>query len=187
MGQQWKMSLSTRVVLMTCFLASRDYEVLVVSNYIDTVFINAPCDFWFKLRVLCNTQYGGTVIGNCSKQVPVANSITEAKYVAAFKRDKEDVESYSSFMNLVWFQDGFCQWDTTAGSCSITQSEVSRFDLWFTYIQSQVYTKYEFCESMKTRGYAKIHTELKSSDPLDIRLYHKRSIFTPVCHRCEVH
>ena len=45
MGQQWKMSLSTKVALMTCFLASRDYEVLVVSNYIDTVFINAPCDF----------------------------------------------------------------------------------------------------------------------------------------------
>jgi len=64
MGQQWKMSLSTKVALMTCFLASRDYEVLVVSDYIDTVFINAPCDFRFKLRVLCNTQYGGTVFGN---------------------------------------------------------------------------------------------------------------------------
>ena len=70
---------------MTCFLASRDYEVLVVSNYIDTVFINAPCDFRFKLRVLCNTQYGGTAVGNCSKQVTVANSITEAKYIAAFE------------------------------------------------------------------------------------------------------
>ena len=70
---------------MTCFLASRDYEVLVVSNYIDTVFINAPCDFRFKLRVLCNTQHGGTVVGNCSKQDTVANSITKAKYVAAFK------------------------------------------------------------------------------------------------------
>ena len=44
-----------------------------------------------------------------------------------------------------------------------------------------------FCENVKTRGHAKIHTELKSSDPLDIRLYHKRSIFTPVGHRCEVH
>ena len=79
------MSLSTEVALMTCFLASRDYEVLVVSNYIDTVFINAPCDFRFKLRVLCNTRYGGTVFGNRSKQVTVANSITKAKYVAAFK------------------------------------------------------------------------------------------------------
>ena len=55
------MSLSTKVALMTYFLASRDYEVLVVSGYIDTVFINAPCDFRFKLRVLCNTQYGGTI------------------------------------------------------------------------------------------------------------------------------
>ena len=44
-GQQRKMSLSTKVALMTCFLASRDYEVLVVSNYIDTVFIHATCDF----------------------------------------------------------------------------------------------------------------------------------------------
>ena len=70
---------------MTCFLASRDYEVLVVSNYIDTVFINAPCDFRFKLRVLCVTQFGGTVVGSCSKQVTVANSITEAKYVTAFE------------------------------------------------------------------------------------------------------
>ena len=84
-GQQWKMSLSTKVALMTCFLARRDYEVLVVSNYIDTVFINAPCDFRFELRVLCNTQYGGTVSWNSSKQVTVANSITEAKYVAAFE------------------------------------------------------------------------------------------------------
>ena len=79
------MSLSTRVVVMTCFLASRAYEVLVVSDYIDTVFINAPCDFQFKLRVLCNTQYDGMVFGNRSKQVTMANSITKTKYVAAFK------------------------------------------------------------------------------------------------------
>ena len=79
------MSLSTKVALMTCFLASRDYEVLIVSNYIDIVFINAPCDFRFKLSVLCNTRYGGTVVGNCSKHVTVVNSITKAKYVAAFK------------------------------------------------------------------------------------------------------
>ena len=45
MGQQWKILLSTKVALMTCFLASRDYEVLVTSNCIDTVFINTPCDF----------------------------------------------------------------------------------------------------------------------------------------------
>ena len=69
---------------MTCFLASRDYELLVVSNYIDTVF-NAPCDFRFKLRVLCNTRYGGTMFGNRSELVTVANSITKAKYVAAFE------------------------------------------------------------------------------------------------------
>ena len=85
LGQQWKMPLSTGVALMTCFLASRDYEVLVINNCIDTVFINTPCDFRFKLRVLCNTRYGGTVFGNCSKQVTVANSITKAKYVASFK------------------------------------------------------------------------------------------------------
>ena len=56
--------------------------------YIDTVFIFSPCDFRFKLRVLCNTQYGGTLVGNCSKQVTVANSITEAKYVAALEATK---------------------------------------------------------------------------------------------------
>ena len=70
---------------MTCFLVSGDYEEFIVKGYIDTVFINAPSDFRFKLRVLCNTQYGGTVFGNCSKQVTVANSITKAKYVASFK------------------------------------------------------------------------------------------------------
>jgi hypothetical protein len=75
--------------LMTCFLASRDYEEFIVKGYIDTVFINSPCDFRFKLRVLCNTQFGGTVFGNCSKQVTVANSITEAKYVAAFEATKK--------------------------------------------------------------------------------------------------
>jgi len=37
----------------------------VVKGYIDTILINAPCDFRFKLRVLCNTRYGGTVFGNC--------------------------------------------------------------------------------------------------------------------------
>ena len=83
------MSLSTKEALMTCFLASRDYEVLTVSNYIDTVFINAPRDFRFKLRVLCNTRYGGTVSWNCSKQVITANSITEAKYIAAFEATKK--------------------------------------------------------------------------------------------------
>ena len=70
---------------MICFLASGDHEEFVVKCYIDTVFIFSPCDFRFKLRVLCNTQYGGTLVGNCSKQVTVANSITEAKYVAALE------------------------------------------------------------------------------------------------------
>jgi hypothetical protein len=74
---------------MTSFLASGDHEEFVVKGYIDTVFIISPCDFRFKLRVLCNTQYGGTVVGNCSKQVTVANSITEAKYVAAFEATKK--------------------------------------------------------------------------------------------------
>jgi hypothetical protein len=74
---------------MTCFLASGDHEEFVVKGYIDTVFINAPCNFRFKLRVLCNSQYGGTVVGNCSKQVTVANSITKAKYVAAFEATKK--------------------------------------------------------------------------------------------------
>ena len=82
------MSLSTIVALMTCFLASRDYEVLVVSNYIDTVF-NAPCDFQFKLKVLCNTRYGGMVVGKCSKQVTKVNSITKAKYVDALEATKK--------------------------------------------------------------------------------------------------
>ena len=73
---------------MICFLASGDHEEFVVKCYIDTVFIFSPCDFRFKLRVLCNTQYGGTLVGNCSKQVTVANSITEAKYVAALEATK---------------------------------------------------------------------------------------------------
>ena len=61
------MSLCTKVALMTCFLTSGDYEGLVVSSYIDTVFINAPSDFPFQLRVLCYTQYGGAVSWNYSK------------------------------------------------------------------------------------------------------------------------
>ena len=56
--------------------------------YIDTVFIFSPCDFRFKLRVLCNTQCGGTVSWNLFKLVTVANSITKAKYVAAFEVTK---------------------------------------------------------------------------------------------------
>ena len=74
---------------MTCFLTSGDHEEFVVKGYIDTVFISAPCDFRFKLRVLCNTQYGGTVVGNCSKQDTVANSITKAKYVDALEATKK--------------------------------------------------------------------------------------------------
>jgi hypothetical protein len=70
---------------MTSFLASGDHEEFVVKGYIKIVFINAPSDFRFKLRVLCDTQYGGTIVGNCSKQDTVANSITKAKYVAAFE------------------------------------------------------------------------------------------------------
>ena len=58
-------------------------------KYIDTVFINAPSDFRFKLSVFCNTRYGGTVVGNCSKQVTVTNSITKAKYVDALEAAKK--------------------------------------------------------------------------------------------------
>jgi hypothetical protein len=154
---------------MTCFLASGDHEEFNVKGYIEAVFIISPCDFQFKLRVLCNTQYGGTVSWKLFQTSYCGEFYNRGKVYCRFRSDKQDVESYSSFMNLVWFQDGFCQWDTTACSCSITQSEESRFDLWFAYIPSQVHTKYEFCESVKTRGYAKIHTELKSSDPLDIQ------------------
>ena len=73
---------------MICFLASGDHEEFVVKCYIDTVFIFSPCDFQFKLRVLCNTQCGGTVSWNLFKLVTVANSITEAKYVAALEATK---------------------------------------------------------------------------------------------------
>src|SRR3989337_3514736 len=123
------MSLNTRVVLMTCFLASRDYEVLLVSNYIDTVVINAPCDFRFKLRVLCNTQCGGTVSWKMFQTSYCGEFYNTGEVCCRFRSDKQDAESYSSFMNLVWFQEGFGQWDTTTGSCSITQSEESKFDL----------------------------------------------------------
>ena len=61
---------------MICFLASGDHEEFIVKCYIDTVFIFSPCDFQFKLRVLCNTQYDGTVVGHCSQQDTVVNSIT---------------------------------------------------------------------------------------------------------------
>ena len=63
--------------------------MLVVSSYIDTVFTNSPCDFQFKLRVLCDTQYGGKVVGNCSKHVTMAISITKAKYVDTLEVTKK--------------------------------------------------------------------------------------------------
>ena len=74
---------------MICFLASGDHEKFVVKCYIETVFIFSPCNFRFKLRVLCNTQYGGQLVGNCSKQVTVANSITKGKYVDALEATKK--------------------------------------------------------------------------------------------------
>ena len=139
---------------------------------------HCPCNFWFKLRVLCNTQYGGAVSWKLFQTSYCSEFYNRGEVCCCFRSDKDqDVESYSSFMNLVWFQEGFGQWDTITDSCSITQTEESDFDQWFTYIQSQVHTKYEFCQSVKMRGYAEIHTELKLSDPMDIRLYHMRSIF----------
>ena len=77
------------MALMTCFLASGDHEEFIVKCYIDTVFIFSPCDFRFKLRVLCNTQCGGTVSWNLFKLVTVANSITRAKYVDALEATKK--------------------------------------------------------------------------------------------------
>jgi hypothetical protein len=44
------------------------------------------------------------------------------------RSDKEGVDSNSSFMNLVWLQDGFGQWTAFVDSGSIAQSEESRFD-----------------------------------------------------------
>ena len=83
------MSLSTKAALMIFFLASGDHEEFIVKGYIDTVFTNTLCDFLFKLRVLCNTRYGGTVSWNCSKQVTVANSITKPKCVDALEATKK--------------------------------------------------------------------------------------------------
>ena len=163
---------------MTCFLASGDHEEFVVKGYIDTIFIISPCDFRFKLRVLCNTQYGVAVSWKLFQTSYCGEFYNRGEVCCHFRSDKDKgVESYSSFMNLVWFQEGFSKWDTIADSYSITQSEESGFNQWFTYIQSQVHTKYEFCESMKMWGYAEIHMELKLSDPMDTRLYHMRSIF----------
>ena len=74
---------------MICFLASGDHEEFVVKCYIDIVFIFSPCDFQFKLRLLCNTQCGGTVSWNLFKLATVANSITRAKYVDALEATKK--------------------------------------------------------------------------------------------------
>src|SRR3989337_2835532 len=114
---------------MTSFLASEYHEEFVVKGYIEAVFIIPPCDFKFKLRVLCNTQYGGTVSWKLFQTSYCGEFYNRGKVCCHFRSDKQDVESYSSFMNLVWFQEGFGQWDTIADSCSIAQSEESRFDL----------------------------------------------------------
>ena len=74
---------------MICFLASGDHEEFVVTCHIDTVFIFSPCDFRFKLRVLCNTQCGGTVSSNLFKLVTVANYITRAQYVDTLEATKK--------------------------------------------------------------------------------------------------
>ena len=46
------------------------------------------------------------------------------KYVDAL----EATNKMLNHINLVWFQEGFGQWDTIADNCSITQSEESGFD-----------------------------------------------------------
>ena len=63
------------------------------------------------------------LVGNCSKSY-CGEFYNRGEVCCCFRSDKDkDVESYSSFMNLVWFQEGFGQCDTIADSCSITQSE----------------------------------------------------------------
>ena len=82
----------------------------------------------FKPRILSNTRYGGTVSWNCFQTGYYGEFYNEGYVCFRFRSEEEDVESYSSFMNLVWFQDGFGQRNTIVDSCSIAQSEESRFD-----------------------------------------------------------
>ena len=68
------------------------------------------------------------LVGKCSKQVTVANSITKAKYVAALEATNKMLNHIVHSRTYVWFQEGFGQWDTIANSCSIAQSEDTGFD-----------------------------------------------------------
>ena len=81
--------------------------------------------------------------------------------------------SNSSFMNLVWFQEELCQWNTIVNSNSIAQSKESKVLPVIQFIQSQFHTNYEFCESMKMHGYAKLHTDLNFVRSVGRSLYHK--------------
>ena len=88
----------------------------------------------------------------------------------------EDDGSNSSFMNLVWFQEELCQWNTIVNSNSIAQYKESKVLPVIQFIQNQFHTNYEFCESMKMHGYAKLHTDLNMSDLIGRSLYHKQSM-----------
>lgn len=48
-------------------LAYTEYEDIIVSSYINAVFISAPSEFLISIKVLSITLSGGAV--NCSKQL----------------------------------------------------------------------------------------------------------------------
>ena len=100
---------------MICFLASGDHEEFVVKCYIDTVFIISPCDFLFKLRVLCNTQYGGAFSWILFQTSYCGEFYNRGGVCCRFRSDKQDAESYSSFKNLsmvpirLWSMGHYCR------------------------------------------------------------------------------
>ena len=152
------------------------------------IFIISPCDFRVKLRFLCNTQYGGAVSWKLFQTSYYGEFYNRGEVCCHFRSDKDkDVESYCSFMNLVWFQEGFGQWDTIADSCSITQSEESGFDQWFTYIQSQVRTKYESVKAWKIEDMHRYTRSWSCQIWWTSGYTTCEEFFTPACHRCKVH
>ena len=75
---------------------------LVVNGYTDASFQSEKDDFRSQSRYVFFLN-GGAVSWKSSKQSIVADSTTEAEYIAAFDAAKEAVGSRSSLLTFKWF------------------------------------------------------------------------------------
>ena len=147
------------------FLVYGGEEELIVTGYTDASFQTDKDDSKFQSGYVF-TMNGGAISWKSSKQETVANSTTEAKYIAASEAAKEGVWIRKFLIKLGVFPNVSSPLDLYCdNSGAIAQAKEPRNHQKSKHVMRRFHLIREFIERGEIK-ICKIHTDLNVSDPL---------------------